>query len=147
MAILTSGRTPTVRGALVWPQEVGGKDEEADPTVPRYEYVKNDEHWKETPRAGDYSRMLYAPGDGVILRRSSVTMPGQWGRCLVRGGKDAAANHDGGETSALTQPLTSEEGTVETSHRHVTLLSDVDSVGRCLEACRRARQARENGHM
>ncbi len=30
------------------------------------------------------------------------------------------------------------EGIVESAHRHVTLLSDVDSVGKCLEAIRRA---------
>lgn len=30
------------------------------------------------------------------------------------------------------------EGMVESAHRHATLLSDVDGVGKCLEAVRRA---------
>jgi hypothetical protein len=75
--------------------------------------------------------MLYAPGDGVILRESSISLPGQWGKLLVR--NDASLDENG------KHALTNEEGVVETSHRHVTLLSDVDGIGRCLEACRRAR--------
>jgi hypothetical protein len=42
--------------------------------------------------------------------------------------------------------LTNHEGVVETSHRHVTLLSDVDGIGRCLEACRRANSLRTVVH-
>jgi hypothetical protein len=111
IAILTSGSTPTVRGALLRPRVKGAPKD----------------HWKETVRDGDYSRMLYAPGDGIITRRSSTAIPGDWGKLLVRGKED--------DPSALTN----DEGVVETNHRHITLLSDVDAVGRCLEACRRAR--------
>lgn len=122
MAILTSGRTPTVRGALVNPRPPGQEEDE--------------DFWKQSARAGDYSRMLYAPGDGVILRRSSTTLPGQWSKLLVRGHHkgDVRADHLQHEDG-----LTNDEGVVETSHRHVTLLSDVDGVGRALEACRVAR--------
>ena len=115
MAILTSGRTPTVRGALV--AHTSSPDQAGD-------------KWKEGARQGDYSRMLYAPGDGVILRRSATSLPGRWGELLVRGQQDDK------------DALTSVEGVVETSHRHVTLLSDVDGVGRCLEACRLAKNSR-----
>ena len=34
------------------------------------------------------------------------------------------------------------EGVVESAHRHVTLLSDVDGIGKCLEAVRRANMVR-----
>lgn len=109
IAILTSGRTPTVRGAL---------------TAATTSDAPKDA-WKKSAREGDYSRMLYAPGDGVILRKSSTTLPGEWSSLLVRGKKET--------------DLTNAEGVVETSHRHVSLLSDVDGIGRCLEACRLAR--------
>ncbi|UZJ53016.1 hypothetical protein CBS101457_002336 [Exobasidium rhododendri] len=114
IAILTSGRTPTVRGALVAPSSSAAS------------FVPDKAQWKEGVRQGDYSRLLYAPGDGVILRRSATTLPGQWGELLVRGKEDDV------------EALTNHEGVVETSHRHVTLLSDVSGIGRCLEACRRA---------
>ncbi|MCO5565964.1 hypothetical protein L7F22_019639 [Adiantum nelumboides] len=141
ISILTSGRTPTVRGALVWPKDsealekqeakAKAKAAEAGKPEPEIENTTNEDHWKRTARLRDYSRMLYAPGDGVILRESSISLPGQWGKLLVR--NDASLDEKG------KHALTNEEGVVETSHRHVTLLSDVDGIGRCLEACRRAR--------
>ncbi|PWN34000.1 uncharacterized protein FA14DRAFT_173723 [Meira miltonrushii] len=141
ISILTSGRTPTVRGALVWPkgsealekQEAKAKAKAVEEGKPEPELpiTTDEDHWKRTARLRDYSRMLYAPGDGVILRESSISLPGQWGKLLV---KDDASLDERGK-----HPLTNEEGVVETSHRHVTLLSDVDGIGRCLEACRRAR--------
>lgn len=153
MALLTSGRTPTVRGALVWPPgsealerhkakaaaNVGADAGSSKPTTSNgHAYSSTtsqdtspEEHWKWTARLCDYSRMLYAPGDGVILRRSATSLPGEWSKLLVRG--EASVDEHG------ANPLTNEEGVVETSHRHVTLLSDVDGVGRCLEACRRGR--------
>lgn len=142
ISILTSGRTPTVRGALVWPkgsealekQEAKARSkaaEEGKPEFPVDQNLEEKDHWKRSARLRDYSRMLYAPGDGVILRESSISLPGQWGKLLVR--SDASLDENG------KHALTNEEGVVETSHRHVTLLSDVDGIGRCLEACRRAR--------
>lgn len=141
VSILTSGRTPTVRGALVWPkgsealekQEAKAKAKAAEEGKPEPELpnTTSEDHWKRTARLRDYSRMLYAPGDGVILRESSIALPGQWGKLLVK--NDASLDEYG------KHALTNEEGVVETSHRHVTLLSDVDGIGRCLEACRRAR--------
>lgn len=135
MAILTSGRTPTVRGALVWPKDHINDHSERSEEQPFSDNstANTDEYWKETVRSGDYSRMLYAPGDGVILRRSAVALPGGWKRCLVRGDMSLDQGQPG-------NPLTNDEGVVETSHRHVTLLSDVDGIGRCLEACRRSLQ-------
>lgn len=117
MAVITSGSTPTVRGALVKPR---GKGDAKDA-------------WKDAVREGDYSRMLYAPGDGVILKRSSIALPGKWAKMLVKGRE--------GDSAALTN----HEGVVETNHRHIALLSDVDGVGRCLEACRRARMGAATG--
>jgi pimeloyl-ACP methyl ester carboxylesterase len=143
MAILTSGRTPTVRGALVWPRnspELTKQEERARLNEDGAAHMYGDEdHWKRSARLSDYSRMLYAPGDGVILRESAATMPGDWGKLLVR---EALSVDEKGHNA-----LTNNEGIVETSHRHVTLLSDVDGIGRCLEACRRARQHRSGANV
>ncbi len=52
--LMTSGRTPCVRGALVGVDSASrGEDTEM-------------QGWKDDVRAGDYSRMTYAAGDGVI---------------------------------------------------------------------------------
>ncbi|KAJ1020071.1 hypothetical protein NDA16_004351 [Ustilago loliicola] len=61
LMLLVSGRTPCVRGALVGVES------------------QSEEGWKDDVRAGDYSRMTYAAGDGVITRRSATTLPG---RCI-----------------------------------------------------------------
>uniref|UniRef100_V5GIM4 Lecithin:cholesterol acyltransferase n=2 Tax=Kalmanozyma brasiliensis (strain GHG001) TaxID=1365824 RepID=V5GIM4_KALBG len=143
MMLLTSGRTPCVRGALVGVDAYTSKD----PT---------EDGWKDDVRAGDYSRMTYGAGDGVITRRSATTLPGQWARLLAKRE----------ETETLPQELWGKgppfkkklgkgrlkmdryamrfdgEGVVESSHRHVTLLSDVDGIGKCLEAVRRANLVR-----
>ncbi|PWN45528.1 hypothetical protein IE81DRAFT_194207 [Ceraceosorus guamensis] len=107
IAILASGRTPTVRGALV--RTENAPSEQSSET----------ESWKIGVRAGDYSRMLYEPGDGVITLRSAMDLPGSWSKLLVRGEGKLGEHH--------------------TSHRHVTLLSDVQGIGRCVEQCRLAR--------
>lgn len=128
-----------MRGALVHPRPADEDEQGGKKNIDRND---NDDgnYWKQSARVGDYSRMLYAPGDGVILRRSSTTLPGQWHRLLVRGQYhgDVRASHLQEEEN-----LTNNEGVVETSHRHVTLLSDVDGIGRAVEACRLARKKRE----
>ena len=114
LALLTSGRTPSVRGAVV---------DSADAI-----------------RAGDYSRMSYAPGDGIITRRSATTLPGNWGDLLVHRDELAPVGH----AHKLDRRPVRIDGTgiVESPHRHVTLLSDVDAVGKCLEIIRRANISR-----
>lgn len=51
-----------------------------------------------------------------------MTIPGRWEELLVPGDGDL--------------------GEFVTTHRHVTLLSDVQGVGRCIHACLKARQER-----
>lgn len=164
ISILTSGRTPTVRGALV---SKNGWDAEEEEEVSSFEGTDEaDEGWKKDIRDANYSRMLYAPGDGVILRRSSVALPGSWSRLLVKDSElvqleaekekiihhsdptsSQSAKSTGAESKpqSLTQRLKLEisDGVVETSHRHVTLLSDLTGVGICLEANRRAEVVRK----
>lgn len=108
---MSSGRTPTVRGALVRARRDGSDAGAVS------------DGWKEDVRAGDYSRMLWEAGDGVISLRSSTALPHAWRALLVRG--------------------EGEHGEHVTGHRHVTLLSDVPGIGRCIEACRVAREERE----
>ncbi|SPO44717.1 uncharacterized protein PSANT_02403 [Moesziomyces antarcticus] len=141
LMLMTSGRTPCVRGALV------GVD-----SASRAEDTEM-QGWKDDVRAGDYSRMTYAAGDGVITRRSATTLPGRWSTLLTKRSEAETLPHD---RIGKGPPFTSKppgkarlkmdryrmrfdgEGIVESAHRHVTLLSDVDAVGKCLEAIRRA---------
>ena len=135
LMLLTSGRTPSVRGALVG--------------------VETAEAWKDDVRAGDYSRMTYAAGDGVITRRSATTLPGNWSSLLVkRSETEILPERYQGKGPPFKPPRKARlkldrfrmhfdgQGIVESSHRHVTLLSDVDGVGKCLEAVRRANLVR-----
>lgn len=135
LMLLTSGRTPSVRGALVG---VEASD------------------WKDDVRAGDYSRMTYGAGDGVITRRSATTLPGQWSRLLASRAETELLPEKFHGKSPPFKPKAGKarlkldryrmhfegQGIVESSHRHVTLLSDVDGIGKCLEAVRRANLVR-----
>lgn len=146
LMIMTSGRTPCVRGALVGVDEAYNLGDDKT----------GQQGWKDDVRAGDYSRMTYAAGDGVITRRSATSLPGKWATLLAKRE----------ETETLPEELWGKgppfksipekgpgkarlkldryrmrfegEGVVESAHRHVTLLSDVDGIGKCLEAVRRA---------
>ncbi|TKY86109.1 hypothetical protein EX895_004934 [Sporisorium graminicola] len=136
LMLLTSGRTPSVRGALVGVDQAG--------------------QWKDDVRAGDYSRMTYGAGDGVITRRSATTLPGPWSRLLASRseteqlperfhGRGPPFKPSAGKARLKLDryPMHFDgEGIVESSHRHVTLLSDVDGIGKCLEAVRRANLVR-----
>lgn len=129
VAILTSGRTPTVRGALV-----SGSRRDSALDTDTSDHQDETEAWKDDVRTGDYSRLLYAPGDGVILRSSSVSLPGRWGELLVK-------PDEIGHLAPSKEPNTL-GGIVETTHRHVSLLSDVVGIGRCLDALQAAKLAR-----
>lgn len=138
LMLLVSGRTPCVRGALV------GVDSTTE------------DGWKDDVRAGDYSRMTYAAGDGVITRRSATTLPGRWSELLAKRsetetlpeeywGKGPPYKKKTGKARMKLDRYRMRfegEGMVESAHRHVTLLSDVDGVGKCLEAVRRANLVR-----
>ncbi|SJX66075.1 uncharacterized protein SRS1_13516 [Sporisorium reilianum f. sp. reilianum] len=136
LMLLTSGRTPCVHGALVG----------TDPAV----------DWTDDVRAGDYSRMTYGAGDGVITRRSATTLPGAWSRLFASRtetevlsekwhAKGPPFKHKPNKARLKLDRYRMHfdgEGVVESSHRHVTLLSDVDGIGKCLEALRRANLVR-----
>ncbi|SPO25093.1 uncharacterized protein UTRI_02808_B [Ustilago trichophora] len=149
LMLMVSGRTPSVRGALVGVSTTTADNQDA-----------GDAGWKDDVRAGDYSRMTYGAGDGVITRRSATTLPGQWSKLLVNRteaeslpqelwGKGAPfksnPNKPPGKARLKLDKYSMKfdgPGIVESAHRHVTLLSDVDGIGKCLEAVRRANLAR-----
>ncbi|SPO32251.1 uncharacterized protein UTRI_02808 [Ustilago trichophora] len=149
LMLMVSGRTPSVRGALVGVSTTAVDNNDGD-----------DAGWKDDVRAGDYSRMTYGAGDGVITRRSATTLPGQWSKLLVKRteaeslpqelwGKGAPfksnANKPPGKARLKLDKYKMKfdgQGIVESAHRHVTLLSDVDGIGKCLEAVRRANLVR-----
>ncbi|PWN47448.1 hypothetical protein IE53DRAFT_249474 [Violaceomyces palustris] len=110
LMILTSGRTPTVRGALV------GKD------------------WKRTLREGDYSRMTYAPGDGIVTRTSSTALPTPWNQLLVDRTEISSSS-----PSTKGKIRLQGRGVIESNHRHISLLSDVRNVAIALESIQRSR--------
>jgi hypothetical protein len=58
-------------------------------------------------KKGDYSRLLYAEGDGIVLYESALALPESWKGQL--------------------------KGTINSSHGHVSLLGDLKSVGQALE--------------
>ncbi|SNX83532.1 uncharacterized protein MEPE_02239 [Melanopsichium pennsylvanicum] len=145
--LIVSGRTPCVRGALI------GVDE-AYSSAPETETARKG--WKDDVRAGDYSRMTYGAGDGVITRRSATSLPGKWSTLLTtRAEAESLPEEMWGKGPPFpTKPKKlpgkgrlkldkykmrfDGRGIVESAHRHVTLLSDVDGIGKCLEAVRRA---------
>ena len=148
--LLVSGRTPAVRGALVGVDQASShaKSTETSPT-----------EWKDDVRAGDYSRMTYGAGDGVITRRSATILPGRWSTLLAQRNETETLPQElyGKGAPFPTKPKPPGKarlkmdryrmhldgpGIVESSHRHVTLLSDVDGIGKCLEAVRRANLVR-----
>lgn len=149
--LMASGRTPSVRGALV------GVDEAYPSTADAETGSKG---WKDDVRAGDYSRMTYGAGDGVITRHSATTLPGRWSTLLTKRseaeslpeqlcGKGAPFPSKPGKPPGKARLKLDRyrmrfdgEGIVESPHRHVTLLSDVDGIGKCLEAVRRANLVR-----
>lgn len=144
ITMLTSGRTPTTRGALV---EGGSTDDAtsvpsgAGPTSnglppPTSAAAQDDSHtadWRSSVRTSDYSRMLYGKGDGVITLRSSTSIPGAWKKCLVTDDKEASSSSSDAGDEGLAW-LT------ESSHRHVSLFSDVDGIGRAIWIAMRKRQ-------
>lgn len=146
LMILTSGRTPCVRGALVgFDTKYAQAHASAHASAPRT--------WKDDVRAGDYSRMAYGAGDGVITRRSATSLPGRWPLLLVkRSEAESLPPHLHAKPPAKPSTLKLDRYTihldgqaiVESAHRHVTLLSDVDAVGKCLEAIRRANLVRSS---
>lgn len=89
--------------------------------------------WRSSVRSSDYSRMLYGKGDGVITLRSSTSIPGDWKRCLVTDDKEASGSSSDAGDEGLAW-LT------ESSHRHVSLFSDVDGIGRAIWIAMRKRQ-------
>ncbi|KAJ9478732.1 hypothetical protein PHBOTO_002248 [Pseudozyma hubeiensis] len=155
LMIMTSGRTPCVRGALVG---VDAATHQIDPASSSADVsTTGTRGWKDDVRAGDYSRMTYGAGDGVITRRSATSLPGRWSSLLV---KRAEAESLPSELHGVGPPFKKKgpgkarlkldryqmrfdgQGVVESSHRHVTLFSDVDGIGKCLEAVRRANLVR-----
>ncbi|GAC98734.1 hypothetical protein PHSY_006328 [Pseudozyma hubeiensis SY62] len=155
LMIMTSGRTPCVRGALVG---VDAASHQVDPDSTSTDIAATGTRgWKDDVRAGDYSRMTYGAGDGVITRRSATSLPGRWSSLLV---KREEAESLPSELHGVGPPFKKKgpgkgrlkldryqmrfdgQGVVESSHRHVTLFSDVDGIGKCLEAVRRANLVR-----
>lgn len=152
LMLMVSGRTPSVRGALVGVDAAYHTKSTDDGAGHR--------GWKDDVRAGDYSRMTYAAGDGVITRKSATTLPGRWGTLLVKRseaevlpkdlcGKGAPFPSTKGKQPGKARLKMDKyrmrfegEGLVESAHRHVTLLSDVDGIGKCMEAVRRANLVR-----
>lgn len=150
LMLLTSGRTPCVRGALVGVDAAYGTGDN----------TTGQRGWKDDVRAGDYSRMTYGAGDGVITRRSATSLPGKWASLLTKREEAELLPEEyhgkGPPWSSKPSKETSKgrlkmdkyrmrfdgEGIVESAHRHVTLLSDVDGIGKCLEAVRRANLVR-----
>lgn len=114
ITMVTSGRTPTTRGALAGFSEAENSGGEG-------------QKWQSTVSASDYSRMVFGRGDGVVTLRSATAVPGPWKSCLVKDDPEE------GRQAWIT----------ETSHRHVAILSDVDSMGRALWVAHRARERRE----
>lgn len=111
ITMVTSGRTPTTRGALAG----FATSTEPEPSG-----------WQSTVSASDYSKMVFGRGDGVVTLRSATSVPGSWTKCLVKDDPDE------GSQAWIT----------ETSHRHVAILSDVDSIGRALWIAERAVERR-----
>ncbi|PWN21204.1 hypothetical protein BCV69DRAFT_312455 [Microstroma glucosiphilum] len=146
ITMLTSGRTPTTRGALVeggshgdatsLSSGTGPQSNGLPPPPPLGSAAKDDSpaaDWRSSVRSSDYSRMLYGKGDGVITLRSSTSIPGGWKKCLVTDDKEASSSSsDAGDEGWAW--LT------ESSHRHVSLFSDVDGIGRAIWIAMRKRQ-------
>ncbi|PWN26339.1 hypothetical protein BDZ90DRAFT_233470 [Jaminaea rosea] len=133
LTMITSGRSPTTRGAIVDDDEVADGEAAADalaagtaadttggPVNPSSSRAA----WQRSVTSSNYERMVFGLGDGVITLQSSRSVPGRWSELLVRDDEEE------GKDAWITQ----------TGHRHVALLSDVDGVGRAVWVGLRARE-------
>ncbi|CAO1635068.1 unnamed protein product [Jaminaea pallidilutea] len=141
LTMLSSGKTPTTRGVTFIQEaadaagDTGGVDartsglEGGKSKVDASGRVSGDSldpsyWWKQSVSSLDYSKMLFAAGDGVVLLRSAVAVPGGWNQLLVKDDPDE------GKDAWITQ----------TAHRHVAIMSDVDGIGRAMWVALRARE-------